>query len=34
MPSVRRFDLTIYTIDVAAGDKIPHKGSPGITCSD
>jgi urease accessory protein len=27
-------DLTIYVIDVAAGDKIPSKGGPGITCSD
>lgn len=27
-------DLTIYTIDVAAGDKIPRKGGPGITKSD
>ena len=27
-------DLTIYVIDVAAGDKIPHKGGPGITKSD
>jgi len=24
-------DLTIYVIDVAAGDKIPSKGGPGIT---
>jgi len=27
-------DLTIYVIDVAAGDKIPRKGGPGITQSD
>ena len=27
-------DLTIYVIDVAAGDKIPRKGGPGITHSD
>jgi urease accessory protein len=27
-------DLTIYVIDVAAGDKIPCKGGPGITRSD
>ena len=27
-------DLTIYVIDVAAGDKIPRKGGPGITKSD
>lgn len=27
-------DLTIYAIDVAAGDKIPRKGGPGITKSD
>jgi len=27
-------DLTIYVIDVAAGDKIPRKGGPGITNSD
>lgn len=27
-------DLTIYVIDVAAGDKIPSKGGPGITRSD
>jgi urease accessory protein len=27
-------DLTIYVIDVAAGDKIPQKGGPGITRSD
>ena len=27
-------DLTIYVIDVAAGDKIPAKGGPGITRSD
>jgi Ni2+-binding GTPase involved in maturation of urease and hydrogenase len=29
-----RADLTIYVIDVAAGDKIPSKGGPGITRSD
>ena len=28
------FDLTIYVIDVAAGEKIPRKGGPGITKSD
>jgi urease accessory protein len=27
-------DLTVYVIDVAAGDKIPSKGGPGITRSD
>ena len=27
-------DLTIYVFDVAAGDKIPSKGGPGITRSD
>ncbi|HVA34592.1 MAG TPA: urease accessory protein UreG, partial [Stellaceae bacterium] len=27
-------DITIYVIDVAAGDKIPRKGGPGITRSD
>jgi len=27
-------DLTIYVIDVAAGDKVPRKGGPGITRSD
>jgi urease accessory protein len=27
-------DLTVYVIDVAAGDKIPQKGGPGITRSD
>jgi urease accessory protein len=27
-------DITIYVIDVAAGDKIPRKGGPGITKSD
>jgi urease accessory protein len=27
-------DLTIYVIDVAAGDKIPRKGGPDITRSD
>jgi len=27
-------DLTIYVIDVAAGDKIPSEGGPGITRSD
>src|SRR6187399_54271 len=27
-------DLTIYVIDVAAGDKIPRKGGPGIVKSD
>ena len=26
--------MTIYVIDVAAGDKIPRKGGPGITKSD
>ena len=30
----RDADLTIYVIDVAAGDKIPSKGGPGITRSD
>src|SRR5215468_1624334 len=27
-------DITVYVIDVAAGDKIPSKGGPGITRSD
>ena len=27
-------DLSIYVIDVSAGDKIPRKGGPGITRSD
>jgi len=27
-------DLTLYVIDVAAGDKIPRKGGPGIMRSD
>ena len=27
-------DLTLYVIDVSAGDKIPRKGGPGITRSD
>jgi len=27
-------DLTLYLIDVAAGEKIPRKGGPGITRSD
>jgi len=27
-------DLTIFVIDVSAGDKIPRKGGPGITRSD
>ena len=27
-------DLTLYVLDVAAGDKIPRKGGPGITKSD
>lgn len=27
-------DLTLYVIDVCAGDKIPRKGGPGITRSD
>ena len=27
-------DLTLYVIDVAAGDKIPRKGGPGIMKSD
>lgn len=27
-------DLTLYVIDVAASDKIPRKGGPGITRSD
>jgi len=27
-------DLTIYVVDVSAGDKIPRKGGPGITRSD
>src|SRR5467141_367043 len=32
--SPERADLTVYGIDVAAGDKIPSKGGPGITRSD
>ena len=32
--SLELADLTIYVIDVAAGDKIPSKGGPGITRSD
>ncbi len=32
--SPERSDLTIYVIDVSAGDKIPRKGGPGITKSD
>ena len=32
--SMNLVDLTIYVIDVAAGDKIPRKGGPGITKSD
>ena len=27
-------DLTLYVIDVSAGEKIPRKGGPGITKSD
>ena len=27
-------DYTVYVIDVAGGDKVPHKGGPGITQSD
>jgi urease accessory protein len=27
-------DITIYVIDVSAGEKIPRKGGPGITRSD
>jgi len=27
-------DITLYVIDVSAGDKIPRKGGPGITRSD
>ncbi|GBE10887.1 MAG TPA: urease accessory protein UreG [Gammaproteobacteria bacterium] len=27
-------DVAVYVIDVAAGDKIPRKGGPAITCSD
>jgi len=27
-------DFTVYVIDVAGGDKVPHKGGPGITQSD
>nr|WP_320015409.1 GTP-binding protein [uncultured Desulfobacter sp.] len=27
-------DIAIYVIDASAGDKIPRKGSPGITRSD
>ncbi len=27
-------DITVYVIDVSAGDKIPRKGGPGITRSD
>ena len=32
--SPEQADITIYVIDVAAGDKIPRKGGPGITRSD
>src|SRR5690242_12436073 len=32
--SPERADLSIYVIDVSAGDKIPRKGGPGITRSD
>jgi urease accessory protein len=32
--SLELADLTIYVIDVAAGDNIPRKGGPGITRSD
>ena len=32
--SPERADMTIYVIDVAAGEKIPSKGGPGITRSD
>ena len=32
--SLELADLTIYVIDVSAGDKIPRKGGPGITRSD
>jgi urease accessory protein len=32
--SPEQSDLTIYVIDVAAGEKIPRKGGPGITKSD
>jgi urease accessory protein len=32
--SPQHSDLTLYVIDVAAGDKIPRKGGPGITKSD
>ena len=32
--SPERADITIYVIDVSAGDKIPRKGGPGITRSD
>ena len=27
-------DITLYVVDVSAGDKIPRKGGPGITRSD
>ena len=30
----QKWDICIYIIDVAAGDKIPRKGGPGITQSD
>ena len=33
-PNPELSDLTIYVIDVAAGEKIPRKGGPGITKSD
>ena len=32
--SPERSDLTIYVIDLAAGEKIPRKGGPGIIKSD
>lgn len=31
---MRLADVTIYVIDVSAGEKIPRKGGPGITRSD
>ena len=34
MEIIRCSDLTIYVIDVSAGEKIPRKGGPGITKSD
>ena len=34
LPISELADITLYVIDVSAGDKIPRKGGPGITRSD